>query len=192
MSDITLPDNWDNISPEDISRTIHYLKEYCYHSDRDLNERWKFLRKRAEQRFSGGSGGICGYKEYKRIMKYIAPNCMGIKYGYVGATVCFIRMHSFNDSDSFSDKIINKPIDDILISIKKYQDNWYQNKTIANGELMWRMDGDYHSLFERMKKAYHESNAAPQICTVLQVMYAMQWNESQIKAIQSYLDRDDL
>ena len=189
MNEIILPAKWESIQPESITKTVHYLKEYCGHTDRDHNERWEFLGKRAEQRFVGEEhsicGGICGYKEYKRLMKYIAPHCIGIKYGYVGSAVCFI-MHSINE------KISDMTIEEIMASIKTYQDNWYNNKTIASGYAMWCNDGNYQPLLSRMKKAYSESNAAPQICTVLTVMYAMQWSDFRIQSIQSYLDNDDL
>lgn len=185
-SKITMPVEWENISPDRITKTINYLQRYCGHTERDRKTRWEFLVKRSIESFGGGCGGICGYKEYKRILKYIAPCCQGIRYGYVASAVCFIRMYSVDHT------LEGLNVDEIMGIIINYQKYWYNHETIADGEYMWRVSGSYRALLDIMKEAYYQTNAAPQVCTILQVMYAMQWDEKRMNLIQTYLEKDDL
>ena len=180
---VKLPEKYQMISVNKVEQTLLYLEKYCYHTDRDRNQRWDFLCKRSEESFSGGCGGICGYKEYKRNLMYIKPYTSHLRYGKVASALCFIRMQAVDENTS---------INDVLNTIYEYSDAWYSHKTIADGEYMWRVHSGFNAILERLKKAYCESGGNQEIAAVLDVFSALQWNESRIQAIQSYLDNDDL
>lgn len=180
---VALPEKWKNISAKEVERTLQYLQKYCYHTDRDCQQRMDFLIKRSEESFSGGCGGICGYKEYKRNLMYIKPYTSHLRYGKVAAALCFIRMQAINSETS---------LDDVIEKIRIYSDAWYSHKTIADGEFLWRVHSGFDAMLERLQRAYCESGGNHEIGVVLDVFSALQWNSNRIREIQGYLDNDDL
>ncbi len=175
---IKLPNDWENIDADSVTRTVKYIKKYCGHTQLDRETRWSFLLKRSEESFGGGCGGICAYKEYKRLMKYVSNDTMDLRYRDVASAICFIRMWNEFESDVTSST-------ELLSKICDFGHG-------GDGEWMWRHDGQYSGLLEKLKNAYYELNAASQICLIIRVLYAMQWNESRINSIQRYLDGDVL
>lgn len=57
--------DWKDISLDRITEVRKYIDRYCVLTDKDI------LNKKLEQRmkhYGGGSGGVCAYKVYKRML----------------------------------------------------------------------------------------------------------------------------
>ena len=179
---ITLPKKWEDISVKAVEETLEYLHQYCGLSERDIGKRSDCLYKRSK-RFYGGTGGVCGYKEYKRNLMYIQPYTRHLRYGEVAAALCFIRMQAVNARST---------LNDVLSAIHHYKKSWYTNEPIADGDHLFFVHSGYDELLNRLQTAYCESGGNSEIGIVLEVFAALQWNARRIHQIQYYLDNDDL
>jgi uncharacterized protein (TIGR02452 family) len=177
---IKIPDDWESIDADSVTHTVKYIKDYCCLTQLDRETRWSFLVKRSEESFGGGCGGICAYKEYKHLLQYVSASTMDLRYRDVASAICFIRMwNEFESNVDSSRELLSKICD-------------FGNRGQTDGEWMWNWDGRYSGLLEKLKCAYYELDAPTQICIVIRVLYAMQWNEARIKCIQPKLDGDVL
>lgn len=173
--------DWENISLERIAKVRKYIDEYCTLTDKD------YLNKKLMQsieHYGGGSGGICAYKVYKRMLRYIYPLTSHLKYGYVAAAVCFVLAppHGYEEMSA----------SDLQKAINLYTTNWYNHTLIIDGHRIWFSTSISEQLLHCLLNAYKETGGLPQIGVVLQVLYAMQWDERRIDSFNAYLKSDRL
>ena len=81
---------------------------------------------------------------------------------------------------------------DLQNTIVLYTTRWYHHTLVIDGHRIWASTSVSKQLLPCLLNAYKDTGGFPQIGVVLQVLYAMQWDERRMNSLKAYLESNRL
>lgn len=81
---------------------------------------------------------------------------------------------------------------DLQNTIDLYTTRWYHHTLVIDGHRIWASTSVSKQLLPCLLNAYKDTGGFPQIGIVLQVLYAMQWDERRMNSLKAYLESNRL